>query len=283
MSETNLLPLTGDLIFKMFFKDENNRSLLISLLSTFLPLPKGSTIISVEVLDSEMLPDKASKRKEGTGKKYILDLKVAFKRTDSKGDSQVEIANVECQTTNHPYITDRLLAYAGRLYGNQLKEGDVYQKLQRVYSLIFTTANLTEFLDSPRFDHTCTIREEEPPYSVFSKGICFTVIELGKFNRTLNENLDIKALWCYLLKNADKLAKKEQKRLAAKGEVMAKALEKLWNLSKDELAQELHMAEIKRDMDRRSSDLYIREKERAEGRAEGRVEGRAEGRERRDE
>ena len=171
---------------------------------------------------------------------------------------------MEAQTTNHPYITDRLLAYAGRLYGNQLKKGDTYQKLHRVYSLIFTTANLTEFLDSPRFDHTCTIREETAPYAVFSKGICFIVIELEKFNRALNENLDTKALWCYLLKYADKLSKNEQKQLAAKGEEMAEALKKLLHFSEDELAQELHMAEVKKDMDRRSAELYILEKEREE-------------------
>ena len=163
MTESALLPLSNDLTFKIFFKSGENRGLLISLLSSFLPLPEGSRIVNVEVLDPELPPDEVSRVGGSVGKKYVLDLKVRFERTTPGGTRVGESVNVECQTTSQPYMTDRLLAYASRLYGEQLREGDSYQKLDTVYSLLFTTKNLPDFADSPHYNHVCNIRETREP------------------------------------------------------------------------------------------------------------------------
>ena len=85
MTEQNLLPLTFDPIFKLFFKDEKNKELLISLLSNFLPLPEGSTIVSVDIMDPELLSEKSSTIQGERGKKYILDLRVEFERINASG------------------------------------------------------------------------------------------------------------------------------------------------------------------------------------------------------
>ena len=52
LKKSHFLKLTNDATFKAYFK--SNKQLLISLLSSFLPLPKGSTIIEVNLLDSEL-------------------------------------------------------------------------------------------------------------------------------------------------------------------------------------------------------------------------------------
>ena len=93
-----------------------------------------------------------------------------------QGEKETEIANVEAQTTSKAHMTDRLLAYSCRLYGEQLKAGLPYKKLHRVYSLMFTTQNLPAFKNSPRFDHVCTIRENQAPYTVFSEGCVLSLL-----------------------------------------------------------------------------------------------------------
>ena len=116
MAVKNLLPLSNDLTFKTFFKDEGNRPSLISLLSNFLPLPSGSRIVGVEILDPELPPDRVPKGFH-TGKKYILDLAVKFERTTEEQKTEIGMVNVEVQTTSRPYMAERMLAYASRLYG----------------------------------------------------------------------------------------------------------------------------------------------------------------------
>ena len=79
------------------------------------------------------------------------------------------------------------------------------------------------------------------------------IIELGKFKKGMEELLDKMHHWCYLLKNSDKMEKKEQQQLVSKGgDEMAKAVKRLWNLSQSEWARVRYNAELKRDMDIRT-------------------------------
>ena len=55
LKETHFLKLTNDAAFKAYFKF--NKELLISLLTNFLPLPTGSIITDIEILDPEIPPD----------------------------------------------------------------------------------------------------------------------------------------------------------------------------------------------------------------------------------
>ena len=160
MTENPLLPLTNDPVFKMFFKEDKDTQLLISLLSHFLPLPEDSTIISVDILDPERLPENLSMEKEERGKSYVLDLNILVKlqRTDPlSGKTILEIVNVEVQTSLKEYMVRRILSYGCRTYSEQLKKGQSYATLCRFYSLLFTTENMREFQRTSKFDHVCVI------------------------------------------------------------------------------------------------------------------------------
>ena len=75
--------------------------------------------------------------------------------------------NVEIQTSREKHFTNRLLAYASRLYSEQLKRGESFSKLYPVYSLAFTTVNLPEFAGVRDFFHKITLmREEHPPQDI---------------------------------------------------------------------------------------------------------------------
>ncbi len=199
--ENNLfLSLTKDRIFKIFFKGRED--LVKSLLESFLPLPKGSVIESVSILDPELHQDKIHKL-------FVLDLCVKIRRMLNGVLARPEKVNVEVQTTSYKHFTDRVLAYSSRLYGNQLREGEGFDQLLPIYTLVFTTVNLREFKDVQDYCHICNLRRTEYPYAVMSKGMCFVIVELDKFRSELNHLLDKRDAWCYLLKNASNMNLKE--------------------------------------------------------------------------
>ena len=51
----------------------------------------------------------------------------------------------------------------------------------------------------------------------------YIFIELSKFNKKLEELLDQKEAWCYILRNSDKIGEKDHKELAAKGKDMERS------------------------------------------------------------
>ena len=108
------LRLTLDAAFKLYFKD--NPHLQKSLLENFLPLPEGSTIESVSLLDAE---DNSS---EPEGKTFILDLKISILRREGDKLKQ-ESANVEMQSIDKADFINRVYAYSARMYSSQARKG----------------------------------------------------------------------------------------------------------------------------------------------------------------
>lgn len=97
LKEAHFLKLTNDVAFKAYFK--SNKELLISLLISFLPLPTGSIITDIEILDPKIPSDILSTtEREKSGKNFILDLRARFERRTPTGSYQTEIVNVEMQT-----------------------------------------------------------------------------------------------------------------------------------------------------------------------------------------
>ena len=115
LKKSHFLKLTNDAAFKAYFK--GNEEALKSLLTHFLPLPKNSEVIRVDVLDPDLHPDTPSVIKgEESGRRFVLDLRMHLKRNTQSGTQKTEIVNVEMQTVSKPYFTDRALVYACRLY-----------------------------------------------------------------------------------------------------------------------------------------------------------------------
>ena len=227
LKKSNFLKLTNDAAFKAYFK--SNKKLLISLLTNFLPLPKGSTIIEVQLLDSELSSLKASTDKKKSDKTFVLDLLVRFTRKNLLGEKQTETVNVEMQSTSDPYFIDRTLAYSCRIYSQQIKKGNPYNNLFPVYSLSFTAKNLKAFKNIKDYYHVCNICRRGSSEVIISKGLCFIVIELGKFDKNVKQLYNTRELWCYLLKNSHRMGSLEYKSFKERGGQMAKAVKSLWN------------------------------------------------------
>lgn len=100
------LPPTNDLVFKVVL--ERNRRLLNAMLSAVL-----AREVEVEEILNPGLPGSGV-----TDKLMLLDLRVRF--------SDGARAFVEMQTTSHPFLRERFLAYLCREYASQPKQGMPY-------------------------------------------------------------------------------------------------------------------------------------------------------------
>ena len=250
-----VIDLKKDLAFKLYFKEDAGA--LISLLQHFLPLPPGSRIESVEVIDSEANPDHLSPEE----KEFVLDLRARIRRKEGGKLLPTETVNVEMQSYPQSYFTDRLLAYASRLYIRQIRPGpDGYKNLFPVYSLAFCSNNLREFSSIPdRHYHLCTIRREDSDPSrqpLFSRGIQFVVVELTKFTKRTGDLLDLRDAWCYLLKEAPNMSGAEFDAIRNKGKEMGNAVKKLWELSEEDHVQIRIEAREKQRMDQMAREQY---------------------------
>ncbi len=256
------LKLTEDAVFKAYFKDDEK--LLKSLLEDFLPLPKGSRIVDIKILNPELFPEQLEKVKGITNKNFILDLRVAFKKSNSKKEDRSEVVNVEVQTTPEAYFANRLLAYSSRLYSEQLASGETYKSLAPVYSLVFMTQNLKEFESiKDEYYHVCNIRRTTKPDLVLTRGMCFVIVELKKFKREGVKSLhSTREDWSYLLKNSGNMDKEEYKELQQKGGIMGEAVKRLWDISQNDGLREFLRVQEREQMDRASREETVREEER---------------------
>ncbi len=270
------LRLTDDLAFKAYFA--KNEDLLKSLLNHFLPLPVGSSVVNVKLLNPELTPSRISEIPGESGKMFVLDLKTEIIRETDSG-VQTEMVNVEMQTTSQTHFIKRLMAYSGRLYSEQIKKGGEYEILAPVYTLVFSTKNLKEFqFIEDRYRHVCSLMTEESPHLVVSRDLCFIIVELGKFTKGAEKLDNGRDGWSYLLKNSDGLGVEECKTFLKKGGDMANALKHLWDISQDEELREIAIERDKQRRDQLSREDYARQEGHEEGMEKGMEKGREEGR-----
>ncbi len=109
--------------------------------------------------------------------------------------------------------------------------------------------------------------------ATFTRALNFIVVELGKFTRPLEQLLDSKEDWCYLLKESGRIGKRQSKALASRGEVMSKAMKGLWNLSQDEVMREIMEAEENQRRDQLTREEFAWERGEQSGHKKGLREG----------
>lgn len=121
MSIDSSINLRNDVIFRAIFGYEKNEKLLISLLNAILGLTGDKKIVSLTFLNAfnikEYLKDKLT----------ILDVK-AVDGTGVRFDVEMQVA------PDKSYL-QRIMYYLDRLFTEQLKQGDPYEKLCKAISI----------------------------------------------------------------------------------------------------------------------------------------------------
>ncbi len=172
--------------FVKLFASEGNEPILIAFLNAILQL--RHPIVSIQ------LKNPYNPKDFQDDKLTILDVKAA--------DSQGRIFHVEMQTIIHAAFARRIVYYFCEIYSDQLREGDSYDLLKPVYSIVLVKENL--WRDSEKLHHRFELIDRDSGRTL-EEGIEIHTVELRKYN--VNEAKLPQASqaerWLYILLHAE--------------------------------------------------------------------------------
>ena len=150
-------------------------------------------------MGNEEKPETISDPQEKT---FILDVQVVLKR---KGEENTEIVNVEIQQCANVYFSDRTVSYGSRILSKQLKKGDSYKDLPKVYCIAFCARNLHQFSCPEAKDlyyHECIMMRRYPPHLEYSDILECIIIELAKIPKIHDNIVDLKGILGYFIRES---------------------------------------------------------------------------------
>jgi predicted transposase/invertase (TIGR01784 family) len=243
-----LSPLT-DYIFTILFGDQRHIDILGAFLKTVLDLPE-------EDYDSLTIVNPILKRLFKNDKAGIVDVRL----TARSG----KVIHVELQVKKALHMRERLVFYAAKLLGEQIKRGENWEKLQQVVSIVICDHNLLP--EERSYINAYELRNERTNGS-FTDLVKLIILELPKLSEK-----DGSAVWPWLkLFMCNTRAQYEE--LARKYPEVGMAVSVLKEIS---LVGRIRMLAEAREIQRRDNKAVL-EYERAEAREQGLKEGLTQG------
>lgn len=190
----------ADLTFKRVFGEHPD--LVMSFLNALLPLQPEESIVDIEYLPSEMVPENPLR------KNSIVDVRCK----DNKGRYFI----VEMQMIWSPEFKQRVLFNASKAYVRQMDSGENYDLLQPVYSL-----NLVNDIFEPElkeFYHYYRLVHVEHSERVIN-GLQLVFVELPKFTSHTYSEKKMEILWLRYLTEIDERTSKVPEELLESPEI----------------------------------------------------------------
>ena len=230
---STLLPLTSDIVFKAIFTKEENKDLLLSLLTAYLDIsPKSPEDITIMTTEKERdYPD---------DKLFRLDLQVK-----TAGNEHID---VEIQVRNEFDIIPRSLHYLARLYSSQIKRGDRYAASGKAITLNFLCYNLIETEEEKNEEKPDTTRSyirhmtfhDRETKAEFTDLMEMVFVELKRMDHEDPKNL--RDQWTRFFRAEDLEGLEE---LSHQNRIFEEAMKQMVHVSADE---ELRYAYVRRSM-----------------------------------
>jgi predicted transposase/invertase (TIGR01784 family) len=210
----------NDFAFRLLFGDEKNKEITIAFLRAMLKIP----VEDIKIKDPYLLKQIA---KDKTG---ISDIRIVL-------DSGVQV-DVEIQISDHPAIKERVLFYLSRLYSSQISSGDGYHLLIKTISLVILDYNLFK-VEPMHTRYRFYDRENEIELTDVLE---VHIVELPKLKYYYKEHKNNPELPWLIFLNAKT---KEELKMAAEAEPkVAKAYNRLLEMSEDEESRRLYEERI---------------------------------------
>ena len=248
-----------DYAFKKLFGSEENKSILIDLLSAVL----GEQVADAELLNPFNAKDFAS------DKETILDVKARL--------SDGRLVNVEMQMWADKFYSSRILHYWSEVHSGQLKEGDDYQVLRPTIGIHFVNGVL--FPETDRFHLTFRPQCMEIPGLPLNDQMVIHLFQLPKFNPDGGKVRTAIERWCYFLRHGADLDRAVLP-ASLKTQSIENALEVLEVISLDEKDRMLYLARVRAQRDiassRAEAEQLGEERGALAGRGVGRIQGLSE-------
>ena len=201
----------NDLIFKLIFGSQKNIEILIGFLQSVLDLP-ANEYDHIELVNTHLQPEMIGD-KEG-----ILDIKLHTKNKN--------IIDIEIQVKTVPDMRERVVFYASKMITEQIKRGEIYNKIKRAISIVITNFRLIN--DSESYHNRYRLYDKKTG-SQFTDVIEICILELIK----LPEENDESDLWDWL-KFINSESEEECKVIADRNPQIKKAVRIVTEMSMDD-------------------------------------------------
>lgn len=163
----------NDFIFKKVFREKGNEDILISFINAVLKRTHKEPIVEIEIIDNKELTKEVILEETG-----IIDVRG---RT-SKG----EHIYIEAQLTNQGNMDKRTLFYWGKMYLENIKQGEDYASLEKVITINILDS---EFLGTESYQSSFHLWEGIKKDYMLTDMVVIHFLETPKFrNKDYKEN-----------------------------------------------------------------------------------------------
>ena len=206
----------NDIAFKKIFGTEKNKDILIHFLNDMIKFKEKGHIINVTFLKTVQDPETAAK------KTSIVDILCR----DEKGHTYI----VEMQVAKEKGFEKRAQYYASKAYISQSHIGGEYHDLKEVIFLAISDFIMFPHKKNYKSDHVMLDKES---HENDLKDFSFTFLELPKFNKEIDQLLNMTDKWSYFFKHAEETSEEDLKKLIGHDEIIQRAYQELdrfsWN------------------------------------------------------
>ena len=249
-----------DFGFKKIFKESGKKDLLIRPLNAIF----GLDITDLEIGESEQLGD------------TLEDRRATFDLFCTASDGKKFI--VEVQLARQEYFLERALYYSTFPIMRAARKGNWDFDFPPVFFLgllnfDFRTQHGQAAADPERFIHYFDLRDDETG-ALMTDRLCFAFLEIGRFDKPMEECVRFEEKFLYMMKNMPKFAETPEMWDDPYFESMLAEAE-FARMTEQE--KEQYRIAMRRDWDYWNTIDCARQEGKAEGLAEGEAKGKAEG------
>ena len=157
----------NDFIFKKVFGEKGNEDILISFINAVLKRTKKEKIVELEIIDNKQLTKELILDKTG-----IIDVRAKT--------SNGENIDIEVQLTDQGNMDKRTLFYWGKMYLENIKQGQDYTSLEKVITINILDF---EFLGTETYQSSFHLWEDIEKDYMLTDVVEIHFLELPKFRK----------------------------------------------------------------------------------------------------
>ena len=208
----------NDFIFKKIFGEKGNEDILISFINAVLKRTNKEPIVEIDIIDNKQLTKELILDKTG-----IIDVRA---RT-SKGEN----IDIEVQLTDQGNMDKRTLFYWGKMYLENIKQGQDYTNLEKVITINILDF---EFLGTESYKSSFHLWEDIEKDYMLTDVVEIHFLELPKFRKKKDKDYRENAIERWLMFLEKDISETTLKELMSLDTAIEKAEQKIEYLSSDE-------------------------------------------------
>ncbi len=214
----------NDFIFKKVFGEKGNEDILISFINAVLKRTHKEPIVEIEIIDNKELTKDVILDKTG-----IIDVRAKT----SKG----EHIDIEVQLTNQGNMDKRTLFYWGKMYLENIKQGEDYASLEKVITINILDF---EFLGTESYQSSFHLWEDIEKDYMLTDMVEIHFLEIPKFRNKENKDFKENNIERWLAFFEKDISETTLGELISLDSAIKKAEQRIEHLSSDEDAMKIY-------------------------------------------